>query len=71
MTDLRLRGIMTQIACGGKSSREIGFPEEWTYDPVCRGYEKEGYDSECEGVKTREKLFLSDELLLRSGYIRK
>lgn len=57
--DLRLREICTDLALGGKTLKEVGFPNEWEYDPVLQGYEKDGYDSECNGEKTREKFFLS------------
>lgn len=57
--DLRLREICTHIGLGGKSLKEVGFPDEWEFDPVLRVYEKDGYDSECDGQKTREKFVLT------------
>ncbi len=67
MSDLRLREICTTIAFGGKSLEEIGFPDEWEYDPVLRVYEKDGFDSECNGEKTREKYVLTDKQLYEMG----
>ena len=61
--DLRLRQICTGIALGGKSLKEVGFPEQWTFDPVLEVYEKDGYNSECDGVKTREKYVLTAKQL--------
>ena len=56
---LRLRQIATAIGLGGKSLEEVGFPNEWQYDPLLRVYEKDGYDSECDGVESREKFVLT------------
>ena len=64
MDDLRLRDIMTGLLLGGKTLEEAGFPNEWTYDPLMRGWEKEGYDSEQDGVKTKEKFWIPEKRLL-------
>ena len=63
MHDLRLREISTAIGLGGKSLKEVGFPDEWVYDPVLRVYEKDGYDSECNGKTTREKFVITEKQL--------
>ncbi len=67
MSDLRLREICTMIAFGGKSLEEIGFPDEWEYDWVLRIYERDGFDGECDGIKTREKYVLSEKQLCEMG----
>ncbi len=61
--ELRLREICTSIALGGKSLREVGFPDEWQYDSVLMVYEKDGYNSESDGVKTREKFVITKKQL--------
>ena len=65
--DLRLRGILTRISLGGKTLKEVGFPDEWEYRPDLRIYEKDGYDSECNGVKCREKFVITDKELCEMG----
>lgn len=60
---LRLREICTGLFLGGKTLGEVGFPKEWDYDPCLRIWEKDGYNSECDGVKTREKFLITDKHL--------
>jgi len=60
---LRLREICSGIALGGKTLKEVGFPKEWEHNLLLRVWEKDGYDSECDGVKTREKYLITDKQL--------
>ena len=61
--DLRLREIWTGICLGGKTHGEVGFPTEWSYDPMLCIWEKDGYDGECNGVKTHKKFLITKKHL--------
>ena len=61
--DLRLREITTGLFLGGKILKEVGFPDEWEYNPLIRYWEKDGYNSDCNGVKTRVKFLITDKSL--------
>ena len=61
--DMRLREISTGIALGGKTLGGVGFPQEWDYDPLRCIWEKDGYDSECNGIKTRQKYLITKKHL--------
>jgi len=66
MSDTRLNVIWTQLSLGGKTFQEIGFPEEWEYNIATCCYKKDGYDSECNGVKSREKYILPKRVIYES-----
>jgi len=69
--DLRLREICTGLFLGGKSLREVGFPDDWEYDPSLKIYEKDGYDSECDGKKTREKFVITKKQLYEMTHLKR
>lgn len=60
---MRLREIWTGVCLGGKTLGEVGFPEEWDYDPLRCVWEKDGYNSECDGVETRERFLITKKQL--------
>jgi hypothetical protein len=66
MGDSRLNVVWTQLCLGGKTFAEIGFPEEWEYNVLTCCWEKDGFDSECDGVKTREKYILPKKVVYES-----
>ena len=61
--DLRLREIWTSVSLGGRTLGEVGFPREWSYDSLLCIWEKDGYNSECDGVKTRKKFLITKKHL--------
>ncbi len=62
MKDWRFRNIITSLAFGGKSFSEVGFPDEWEYNPVIRCYEKDGFNS----AGGREKYCLTEKEIYES-----
>ena len=61
--DYRRRELMTLIFLGGKRLWDVGFPSGWTYNPVICYWEKDGYDSESDGIKSREKFLITNKHL--------
>lgn len=54
MKDWKLLNLMTHISLGGKSLRDIGFPETWKYDYLLMIWKKGDY------VLTRKEIICGE-----------
>jgi hypothetical protein len=68
MNDWQTQELVTRLFLGGKSQQEVEFPEAWEHDHLLCVWWKDGYDSEREGVKSRQKFCLSDRAIRDSGW---